>query len=187
MNGLATTHLALAALATCGATRARAWALALALGSTVGVDLVFIFARGWPRTTLASLIGPAAVILTALLTFRAPKRLLLALLAPVAALTPILLLLGPQLGSTGIAWVIAAAHVYAGAIGLTALFLAHHRAPRLHARLVALFVATCAPSAFGWTCRAFGASMRPAAYLDCVFLAAIVVWSASAWARRQST
>lgn len=187
MNALVATHASLIVAALMGSCLARAWPLASAFAAGLGVDAVYAFAWGWPQGVLASLIGPAAVIIAATLTFGVRPSRALALAVPPLLLSPYILAEGPRLGSSGIAWCLVGAHLYAGAVGLVTLFLAHHKAPRLHARLVALFVATCAPSAYGWSCRALGGSMRPAAILDCVFLTAIVVWSVAAWARRQST
>lgn len=188
MSALAALHFLASIVATIGAFCVRAFPLGAALASVVVVDAIYLFAHGWPQDNLAALIGPAAVVVAAALTFGVrPSRAAAALAAPPLLLAPYLLAEGPRLGSTGIAWLIVAAHVYAGLVGLVVLYLGHRRAHPLHVRLVGMFIATSAPSAYGWSCRALGASMRPAAVLDCVFLAAIVVWSVLAWLTRPST
>jgi hypothetical protein len=187
MNALTALHLGASIVATVGAFCVRAWVLGVALAGVVAVDLVYLLARGWPQDTLAALVGPASVVLAAALTFGVRPSHAFALTAPIFLLAPYILAEGPRLGSSGIAWLLVGAHVYAALVGLVVLVVGHDRAPRLHVRLVGLFLATSAPSAYGWTCRALGASMRPAAVLDCVFLTAIVVWSLAAWKTRPST
>jgi hypothetical protein len=187
MTPLVATHLALAACAVGTASASRAWPLAAALTSVVAVDLVFVFARGWPQTTLASFVGPAVVVIAALRTFRLPQRAAGATALPILVLALAAWFGGPSLGSAGVAWLLVAAHAYAAVTGFAAITFGHEDTAPLHARLVGLFVATSAPGVVGWTFRALGHSMRPAAVLDGVFVGAIVVWSLAAWTTRSST
>lgn len=187
MSPLEPAHLGLATIATIGAAVVHAWPLSAALGIAMAVDIVYLTSWGWPGSVVASFAGPASVVVAALLTYRVRWHHVALLLAPFLPLVDCVLVYGPRLGSAGIAWLVAGAHVYAALVGFVVLIRGLARASRVHSRLVGLFVATSAPGAYGWSCLARGGSMRSAAVLDCVFLAAIVVWSVAAWARRQNT
>ena len=166
----------------------RARHMALVLLAFAIVDAVFI--RGtasWQAEHALSFVGPIGGLTAVALTVGAPIGWTLALAAPAVITSALCLSHGLQLGSHGLAWSLAAAHLYAAAAGFQLLRIGARQLPRLHASIAGLFVAASGPGVVGWSLLALGHSMRSAAALDCVFLSVIVIASFVEWIRKWLT
>jgi hypothetical protein len=182
------THGALALAAGASLSFQRAKHMALSLFAFAVLDVVFIHGGAtWQTETALSFVGPVAALGAVALTVGAPMTWSTVIAAPLVAVAAIGLARGAQIGAHGIAWILAVAHLYTALAGVQLLRIGARQLPRFQAAVAGLFIATSGPWIVGWSLLALGHSMRSAAALDCVFLAAIVVVSAAEWIRQWQT
>lgn len=181
-------HVVLAVSACIALTTRKVFHLACGIATLVLTDILFIQDKAhWSVETALSFAIPVAVLLGTALTLGARIPLMLAVSMPLVVLAAWAVAHGVSIGQPGIAWCLVAANTYAAVAGIALLRIGARQISRYIALCAGLMVATSAPAVVGWSCLALGHSVRAAAIIDCVFLAAIVVASFAEWIPRWPT
>jgi hypothetical protein len=185
MDTLSIVHAGLMTVACACLFALRARHLGLALLAASFVDAAYAIGSSWQVETALAFCLPAALFVAAANTVGASVRLSSVLATPLVFVTAAAVGRGESLQACGVAWLLVAANAYTAIVGTVLVRIGARGVARVSAGMLGLVLATSAPACVGWSLYASGHSMASAAYVDCVFLCAIVVASAAEWMHRR--